>query len=100
MATRHAKSGELIDVRPYGCNLPKAKTRTLVKSKTLEILRLVMPVGKVYHSHEVPGESNALKGALLSRPKVRRATWRLGKWSTSQAESLIRSTPWRIVPCF
>ncbi len=56
MALQHAQSGELIDVRPFGSGLPNEATRTLVKTPTLEIVRLVMREGKVHPGHKVPGE--------------------------------------------
>ena len=56
MALLHAKSGEVVDVRPFGATLPMASTRTIVKTATLEIIRLVMRSGKVFHGHKVPGE--------------------------------------------
>jgi quercetin dioxygenase-like cupin family protein len=56
MAIPHAQSGEVVDVRPLGPALAAARTTTLVKSKTLEILRLAVPAGKEIPTHEVPGE--------------------------------------------
>jgi quercetin dioxygenase-like cupin family protein len=56
MAITHAQSGEVIDVRPFACNLEREATRTLVKTDTLEVIRLVMHSGKVYEGHKVPGE--------------------------------------------
>jgi quercetin dioxygenase-like cupin family protein len=60
MAIPHAQSGEIVDVRPLGPALATARTTTLVKSKTLEILRLVVPAGKEIPSHEVSGEVTLL----------------------------------------
>jgi quercetin dioxygenase-like cupin family protein len=60
MAIPHAQSGEVVDVRPLGPALAAAQTTTLVKSKTLEVLRLVVPAGKEIPSHEVPGEVTLL----------------------------------------
>jgi quercetin dioxygenase-like cupin family protein len=56
MAIPHAKSGEVIDIRPLGSALAKSKTSTLVKSKALEIIRLVIPSGKDIPEHRAPGE--------------------------------------------
>ncbi len=56
MAIPHAQSGDVVDVRPLGPSLAAARTTTLVKSKTLEVLRLVVPAGKEIPTHEVPGE--------------------------------------------
>src|SRR5512144_22045 len=46
MAIPHAKPGEVIDVRPLGSALAQAKTTTLVKTPTLEVIRLIIPEGK------------------------------------------------------
>jgi quercetin dioxygenase-like cupin family protein len=56
MAIPHAKPGDLIDVRPLGAALATTKTETLVKTESLEMIRIVMPAGKDIARHEVPGE--------------------------------------------
>lgn len=56
MSIPHANSGEIIDVRPLGAALTKSTTTTLVKTGTLEIIRLVVPSGKVIAAHRVEGE--------------------------------------------
>jgi quercetin dioxygenase-like cupin family protein len=57
MAIPHAKSGEVIDVRPLGSALAQAQTTTLVKTPTLEVIRLIIPAGKeICHHHEMTGE--------------------------------------------
>jgi quercetin dioxygenase-like cupin family protein len=56
MAVPHANSGEVIDIRPLGAALAQARTTTLVKTKTLEIIRLVIPSGKDIPSHQARGE--------------------------------------------
>ena len=56
MAIPHAKSGEVIDARALGYALAGARTTTLVKTKTLEIIRLVVPAGKEIPTHRVDGE--------------------------------------------
>ena len=55
MAILHAKSGEVIDIRPLGSSLAQAKTTTLVKSGDLEVIRLVVPAGKEIKTHTAPG---------------------------------------------
>jgi quercetin dioxygenase-like cupin family protein len=54
MAIPHAKSGEVIDLRPVG-ETP-ARTITLVKTDRLEVIRLAVPAGKDLHQHQVAGE--------------------------------------------
>lgn len=56
MAIPHAKSGEVIDLRPGGEPLAPAPTSTLVKTDKLEVIRLAVPVGKELPRHQVPGE--------------------------------------------
>ncbi len=56
MAVPHAKSGEVNDIRPLGSALAQARTTTLVKTKTLEIIRLVIPSGKDIPGHQAHGE--------------------------------------------
>lgn len=56
MAIPHAKSGEVINIRPLGPQLRQARTTTLVKTKTLEIIRLVIPSGKDIPRHQAHGE--------------------------------------------
>ncbi|MGH7170163.1 MAG: cupin domain-containing protein [Gemmataceae bacterium] len=56
MAVPHAQSGEIVSVRPLGAGLAQAKTTTLIKTNTLEAIRLVLPRGKHIPRHEAPGE--------------------------------------------
>lgn len=56
MAIPHAKSGEIIDILPYGAAFAQARTAALVKTEMLEIIRLVIPSGKEIPRHQAPGE--------------------------------------------
>ena len=56
MAIPHAKSGEVIDVRPLGAALTKTITHTIVKTDQLEVIRIVLPAGNELPTHQVPGE--------------------------------------------
>ena len=56
MAIEHAKPGEVVDLRPLGAALVDSKTHTLIKTKNLEVVRMVMPAGKEISEHEAPGE--------------------------------------------
>jgi quercetin dioxygenase-like cupin family protein len=60
MAIPHAKSGEVIDIRPLGEGLTRSVTTTLVKTDRLEIIRLVVPAGKEIPPHQVAGEITVL----------------------------------------
>ena len=55
MTTQHAEPGVVIDIRPLGSRLSESVTSTLVKSGTLEIIRLILPAGKRVRSHQVSG---------------------------------------------
>lgn len=56
MAIRHAKPGEVVDVRPLGPTLAGSKTTTLFKTENVEAVRIVMSAGKEISEHEAPGE--------------------------------------------
>ena len=57
MAIPHAKSGDVIDIRSLGPALAGARTATLVKTPTLEIIRLIISAGKeICHHHDLAGE--------------------------------------------
>ncbi len=56
MSIPHANPGEIVDVRPLGTALSAAETKTLVKTKSLEIIRLVIPAGKEIPTHKAKGE--------------------------------------------
>jgi quercetin dioxygenase-like cupin family protein len=56
MAIHHAAAGEVIDVRPLGNDLAKAQTKTLLKTKAMEVIRLILPKGKELATHAAPGE--------------------------------------------
>lgn len=55
MAISHFQSGEVVQL-PLGAALGSAKTITLVKTADLELIRLVLPAGKVIPLHKAPGE--------------------------------------------
>jgi quercetin dioxygenase-like cupin family protein len=56
MALHHARPGEPINVRPLGKSIGDTKTATLVKTDTLELIRIVLPAGKTLAEHKVAGE--------------------------------------------
>ena len=55
MSIPHIKSGEVIQL-PLGPALGGFKTTTLVKTTDLELIRLIVPAGKVIPLHKAPGE--------------------------------------------
>ena len=56
MAIPHAKPGEAVDVRPFRDQLSAAQTTTLVKTDSIEVIRLVLPANKEIPPHKVHGE--------------------------------------------
>ena len=56
MAIAHAKPGEVVNVRPLAGGLATARSETLVKTHSLEVIRVVLPAGKEIARHDVPGE--------------------------------------------
>jgi quercetin dioxygenase-like cupin family protein len=56
MAIAHLQPADVASVRPLGERLARQMTTTLVKTRNLEVLRLVMPRGKQISRHETPGE--------------------------------------------
>jgi quercetin dioxygenase-like cupin family protein len=55
MAIPHAQAGQVIDLRPIGAALVDTKTQTIVKTASLEVIRIVMAAGKTLPPHAVPG---------------------------------------------
>lgn len=55
MATRHASSGDVIDLRPLCAPLSAAQSATLLRDEQLKVMRLVLPTGKDLHDHAVDG---------------------------------------------
>ncbi|MDD5248139.1 MAG: cupin domain-containing protein [Rhodocyclaceae bacterium] len=66
MATQHASSGEVIDLRPLGAPLAETQSITLVRDAQLKLMRLVLPAGKELHEHAVDGPitMHCLEGAV------------------------------------
>ena len=56
MALHHAVPGEIVDIRPLGDKLHDSVSVTLLKSEHLQVFRLVLPKGKAFKEHQVPGE--------------------------------------------
>lgn len=78
MAIPHAQPGEVIDVRPLGPVLADSRTTTLIKTKNLEVVRLVMAAGKEIAEHRAPREItvHCLEGkiAFTARGKTQELT--------------------------
>jgi quercetin dioxygenase-like cupin family protein len=57
MALPHAQSGQIVSVRPLGDRLPESMTAAILKAGQLEVIRVVLPVGKSMKEHQTPGEA-------------------------------------------
>lgn len=56
MSIPHARPAEVIDVGPLSARIATEQTTTLIKTSAFEVIRLVLPAGKVIAPHSVPGE--------------------------------------------
>lgn len=56
MAISHAQPGDVIDIQPLGPALATARTTTLLKTRDVEVLRMVLHAGKEISQHTAPGE--------------------------------------------
>jgi quercetin dioxygenase-like cupin family protein len=61
-----ASPGEVVVVGPLGTAVEGSKTDALVKSPTLDVIRLVIPAGKEIPEHNAPGTItvHCLEGAV------------------------------------
>ena len=82
MALHHAKPGEVVDLRPLGGGLRDARTTAIVKSRTFEVVRLVVPAGAEISPHKVPGaitlhclEGRAVLGLASSEIELKAGEW-------------------------
>jgi quercetin dioxygenase-like cupin family protein len=55
MAVHHASAGEVVDLRPLGEALSRARTTAIVKSEAFEAARLIVHAGMEIDAHQVPG---------------------------------------------
>ena len=56
MAISHAEPGQIIDVHPQTTTFAEQATQTLIKTASLELIRLILPAGKEIAEHKVDGE--------------------------------------------
>ena len=56
MALTHARQGQPIDLKPLGAALATATTHAILKTETLELVRLVLRAGQRLPAHRVVGE--------------------------------------------
>ena len=56
MAIPHASSGQVVQILSSDGTLPSEQSYAVFKSEQLEVMRLVLPAGKAFPPHRVPGE--------------------------------------------
>jgi quercetin dioxygenase-like cupin family protein len=56
MAIHHADPGEVVDIRPFGNQLSSSRTTALVKTDSMEVIRVVLPTHESMPPHRVEGE--------------------------------------------
>jgi quercetin dioxygenase-like cupin family protein len=101
MAIHHAKPAEVFDVRPLGDSMRESKSTVLVKTDTLELIRIVLPAGKQLPPHRVEGEITVqcLEGRLVLTPKGPNMSLRRARCCISRAAPCIPCEASTILPC-
>lgn len=57
MALEHAQPGQAIDIAPLGAALRRAASHAIIKTRALELMRVVLREGESLPPHRVYGES-------------------------------------------
>ena len=80
MATHHAASGELVNLRSLATPLHDTQSTTLVREEQLKVMRLVLPAGKQLPDHAVDGPMtmHCLQGVVNVTTRDSRQTMRPG----------------------
>ena len=60
MALLHAKPGQPIDIAPLGAVLHASETHAILKTRSIELMRVVLRAGEGLPPHHVRGESTLL----------------------------------------
>lgn len=60
MALTHAQPGQPIDIAPLGQSFRESATHAILKTRSLELIRVVLRAGESLPSHQVRGESMPL----------------------------------------
>ncbi len=56
MSLPHAKSGDVVSVRPMGSQLPQTVPHAIVRGQQLELIRPVLHAGKSVHEHKIASD--------------------------------------------
>jgi quercetin dioxygenase-like cupin family protein len=81
MALQHAQPLEIIEVRPLGAGLRAAVTTSLLKTPTLQLMRLVLRAGDGLPEHSVRGATtvHCLEGEAVVTTAARRCELQSGQ---------------------
>lgn len=60
MALEHAKPGRPIDIAPLGAALRESATHAILKTRSLEVIRVVLRAGEELPAHALRGELTLL----------------------------------------
>jgi quercetin dioxygenase-like cupin family protein len=60
MALDHAKPGQAVDIGPLGIALRESATHAILKTRSLEVIRVVLQGGQTLPSHAIRGEATLL----------------------------------------
>ena len=60
MALEHAQPGQPIDIAPLGAALRESATHAILKTRSLELIRVVLRAGQALPPHNVYGELTLL----------------------------------------
>jgi quercetin dioxygenase-like cupin family protein len=55
MATHHARPNEIVDLKTWAQDMGSEKNKAVMRTKELEVARLVIPAGKEFREHQVSG---------------------------------------------
>lgn len=82
MAQPHAKSGEIVDLRPLGPKLHDARTIALIKEKHFEAARLIVHAGMDIPPHKVAGDItlHCLEGEIVLGLGASEVVLKEGDW--------------------
>lgn len=60
MALPHARSAQIVSIRPLGPLVPQTPSHAILKAQQLEIVRIVLPAGQSARQNDSPGEFTLL----------------------------------------
>src|SRR5690606_16338163 len=66
MGLHHASSGEVVDLESWGSDLPQGKSKAIVKTDQMELIRIDLPSGREIPEHNAPGHITVqcIKGSV------------------------------------